>query len=389
MATSYAKPKVVPVVNLEIFGGQTNFDSDKGDFYGNGSWSLAPVIQFDSGAILIPSYSGLLRRTVQVQELVGGALLTQSQQDHNFILKSVHKIGESRWKFKPRIGYMISLLRETQDEGWGDGLFDYKKFVIGPEFELEGNRVRSFRTSLEYFTLRYPNFQSLSSQNFGEEINAGTDVLDLNALDSLSSWDISIWNRGFFSYSLLLSPRWYTDAKVINESGLFDGTDRFDFYYWNAVNLTHSFNGWKPEGINLKNRLAWYTAFTSNLSNQNDFDADQTQFNEDYYTYHEWEVGPRWSADFFKKWRSGLGYTYTQRRYTDRPVQSATGLYTESKTLTELHLYSFDLRYDLPKGFALNSSIAHQVAKSNNKYEQTFRYNYDSTHYFIGFSYAN
>jgi hypothetical protein len=261
--------------------------------------------------------------------------------------------------------------------------------VAGFEFEREGNRLRSFRTGLDYYRLRYPNFQSLSSQQFGSEIAAGTNVLDLNAVDWLTNFDWSLWERSYLSFSALFSPRFYTDSKVVQETGLFSGTNRRDLYFWNAANLYHGFNAIRPESWNIRNAAGFFTSIAINNSNQNNFDANATHFSPNYYSYTEWQAGPRWNTKLGVHWDLDLGYTFSQRRYTDRPVRSATGTYTSGKVNNEIQIYTANARYKLPRGFALNASIAHQISKANQKFEQTYKYNFISTHYFLGISYAN
>ncbi len=387
-SSASAKPQITPIINLEVYGGQTRFNGDKGSFYGNGSWSLAPVLSFGDKTTLIPSYSGLIRRTVMVQELVGGSLLTQSEQDHNFNLTAIHRINNSPWKAKARIGFKRELIRESNDEGWGDGLFDNDKTVAGFEFEREGGKVRSFRTGLEYFYLRYPNFQSLASQEFGTEISGGKDVLDLDALDWLTSVDLLPSKKNIISLSFLLSPRYYRDAKVVEDTGLFSDKKRRDWYYWAAGNAQHLFNPASLFKTKFENTVGFYTSLALNKSNQNNMDAAQTQFNRDYYSYTEWAAGPRFNTKIADKWDVGFGYTFSQRLYANRPLQSKEGTYVSGKVNTEVQLYSFDLAYLLTKSFSINTSVAYQVAKSNQKYEKTYQYNYDSSHYFLGFSYS-
>lgn len=385
----FAGPEVIPVVNLEVFGGQTRYDGDEASFYGNGSWSLASVLKFSDKNTLIPSYAGALRRTVQVQELVGGALLTQSQQTHILKLKDIHRFGESRWKGKAQLGYTKELLRETKDESWGDGIFDYDKYLVGFEAEREGEKFRSLRTGFDVYFLRYPNYETIASREFGSEITAGGNVLDLDAVDWLTSAEVKLYDRGYLNASLLLSPRLYRDARIVEETGLFNSDKRRDFYIWNAYNVQHTFRALKPQSLNMVNVLGLFTSIAYNSSNQNNYDARQTIFNENYYDYREWQAGPRWGAKLGNRWDVGLSYTFTQRRYSDRPVQTPTGAYTGGQINNEIQLYSSQVGFYLLRGISLNASVAHQISKSNQKYEQTYKYNYESTHFFIGVSYAN
>lgn len=388
LAIAQAKPKITPVANVEFFAAKTRFDGDDSSLTGNGNWTVAAAVQLSDKLSLLPSYSGFLRRTVQIQDLVGGGVLTQSEQAHIVNFKAIKRLQNPAWKLKGKVGYKKDLLRESSDEGWGDGLFDYDKYVVGFEVEKEGQRIRSLQTGLDYFMLHYPNFQSLSSSQFGSEIQAGTDVLDLSAIDWLTTMDIQLRQKSFLSVSALVSPRFYKDAKIINDTGAFDSDKREDLYLWNGYNFRQTFRPLRPDTLNMENSAGTSFSWALNDSNQNNFDAANTQFNKNYYSYFEWEVSPSWGARFYRKWRSNIGYAFAQRSYSDRPVQSITGAYTSSKVTTETQTYSGQLAYQFHKNFSVNGNIAYQIAKSNQKYEQTYKYNYEATNFMVGIAFS-
>jgi outer membrane protein assembly factor BamA len=122
-------------------------------------------------------------------------------------------------------------------------------------------------------------------------------------------------------------------------------------------------------------------------SNQSNYDAKRTKFNENYYDYSEWGIGPRLNTRFKEKLGLGLSYLYSRRDYAKRPVQNGDGSYTTDKISTNVTTFRTSISYPIIKGLAIEAQGAWQTSASNMKYETVYRYGYSSSNYFLGFSY--
>src|SRR6266513_1896764 len=113
--------EVKPVVNAELLGGQYYYNGSGSSFGGFSSLVASPFMKFNEKWSLVPLYSGSYQGTKQVQDLVGGGTLFQDSQSHNLSLKGIRAF-DNGLRLKAVTGYGFELLRETKDEGWGQGL---------------------------------------------------------------------------------------------------------------------------------------------------------------------------------------------------------------------------------------------------------------------------
>jgi hypothetical protein len=384
-----AEVKYAPYLNVEFYGGQSVFsgndDSPVSSLNGNGVF--VPALRFGDKFSLLPTVALGYRRSRDVQELAGGGFLTQQQQTRSGSLKGIYAF-DGGWKGKASLGYRQELVKETADEGWGDGLFDYDKTSVGVEAEREGSTLKSLRFGLDYYTTAFPNFQSLSSQsNFGAEINTGADVLDFDATDVSVGSDLAVGEKGMLSNYLLYSSRDFTDQNIVKKDGTYEGSTRKDSFLYVSGGYSRQLPGFSLFGLGVESLAGLDLSYGSLDSDQNNYDASRTKFNENYYDYGELSVGPRVAMRFREKLTLGLGYTFAKRDYADRPVQNADGTYTTDTISNDVTTFRWSLGYPLLKGLGLKAQGAFQNSDSNMEYETVYRYDYSSSHYFLGLTY--
>ncbi len=372
-----------PVARLTLLGGQFFFEDEHTSFSGNGDWLLAPAVKFNDRWSLIPTVNGKYRRVREVQELVGGGFLTRETLENSAIVKGLYALTP-RWKLKAKTSYKNQLLVESEDEKLGKGLYDNNKYGAGLEAERTGKLFRSIRFSLDPYGLRYIRYASLASgTEFGSEINSGANTLDFNAYDATMAADIQLGKRSLLQLNHLTSYRLFLEQKKVTTSGLYTADDRNDVFNQTNLGLSHVLPDWFGEKFQIMAGLDASYAFLT--SNQNNYDAARTKFNENYYGYSEYHAGPRFAARFFDL-ELGVSYDYGRRLYADRPIQDASGSYLSDKIRIDTHSINYSFRYPIIYGFSAIAQGVYRRSNSNIAYERTYRYNYVAQHYFLGLS---
>src|SRR5581483_3654537 len=122
-----------------------------------------PAVAFNDQWSVIPTLSSSWRGTKSVQDLVGGGTVFQQTQDNSASLKGIYSPNKA-WQFKAAGGYYLELLKETRDEVWGKGLFDYQKFSTNLEAERALGEDSSVRLGLDYYYIDFRNYNTLESQ---------------------------------------------------------------------------------------------------------------------------------------------------------------------------------------------------------------------------------
>jgi hypothetical protein len=123
---------ITPYYNASLMGGQYFYETNQGALAGNASLLATASMKFSSDFTLIPLYSGRYQGAKQVQDLAGGGTLFQALMDHMVSVKGVYS-ATPLLKIKPELAIKREYLKETRNEAWGDGLFDYMR----PGFSIE------------------------------------------------------------------------------------------------------------------------------------------------------------------------------------------------------------------------------------------------------------
>lgn len=382
LSGSAAAASWTPVAKVDAFGGQYFFQGKQTSFSGNANWLFSAGLQLSDRDALIPITSGQYRRTREVRELVGGGFLTQESLDNTAGLQWVRLLSRD-WNVKSSLSYKNELITESVDEKLGDGLFDYHKFSLGVELERTGGSLfKSVRQSLGVYAVRFYHYRALSAQSssLGAEVNAGDRVLDFNAYDYSVAADALPREGTLLSGSLLVSVRPYRDQKIVKLSGTYSTADRLDLYWAGALSVRQSLPTWDR----LESAAGLNAGFTRTISNQHNYDAQNTRFNPDFYDYSEASAGPFLALRWNKGPTASLSYDYTQRNYDRRPVQSVSGIYGQDAVRMRTHTVAATFTWPLYKGLSAKVQGSYRRATSNMLYESTYRYNYWTAHYFAG-----
>lgn len=387
-AALQAEMQVVPTGNVSIMGGQYWVTgASPANFSGNADVFFSPAVIISPTQSLLPIYSGSYSGTKDVRELVGGGTLTREMQDHALSLKFIRKY-DGGMKFKLRAGYKVEYLKETVDETWGNGLFDYQKPIIGVELEQAGNRWVA-RLGGDLYTMHYPNYQSLISDGAFEasidtttysELSgrAGEDVLDYTGMAGFYEMGYAFSGsvQGTARYDIIRKD--FKDEKIVTRSGEFADTLRQD----TAHLLTLGVSLRAPKMIMGLTNAAQYYA-----SNQNSFDMANSRFVGGYYGFFENAFMPDITfllgggdqpARLRLFWEIGL------RAYFDRPAQYADGSYKNTKVTQTTNTAGCTVSYPLTSSLSAKFSTTYRDAASNMRYEKNYLYNYYTFNYFAG-----
>jgi hypothetical protein len=380
-----AEMKITPVASLDLLGGKYYLDSDAASFEGRADAYFSPAINLGEGHDLIPVYTGSYSGTQDVQELAGGGVLTRQRQGHSLSLKYVYTRDFD--KYKPRVSYSRALVRETKDESWGDGLFDYDTFSVG--FEAEQERPHgTFAESYDFFSVTYPNYATLLSDS--QSVFSDTDTFNQlstnageNPMDNLS-------HRLAFSYSWFPEPlsmkagydftwRYYGDQALAANPSVgqspFKGDKRSDL----VQNFTLSASRvLKPVFVSAGARVGWLS------SNQASYDNTRQKYMDDYYSYIDFSLTPAMTLMLRNGSQFRFGLEWRKVFYLGRPAQAADGTYGNEEIDQTYWLTSVSARYPLFDRFYARGSFNYQLSDSNMRYEDNYRYNYKSSAWLAG-----
>jgi hypothetical protein len=305
--------------------GQYFFNNSAGSVngYANADMQLLRSLSSDWGFYLDgrAAYTGFK----QVNELAGGGTLFQQSLDFGLGAKWVKRYDEG-WSLKPRAGWRTQLFRETTDETWGKGLYDFWRAEAGIVWEHKtrlGDEIPwTWQLSYDFYYTHYPHFQSLATQ-FGAELrtpNPGTRLLDTvtNQFGYRNEYDLPNFISAWIFYSISFIT--FTDQKIVQSQGQFLSTNRADTYQSLNFGASKRFNDWQTLG---RVRPVAGISFTvaDLISNQNTFDADPSRlkFIGAFYDYWEARLTPNLTTTFLTtKTAVRLGADFAMRSYTAR-----------------------------------------------------------------------
>ena len=372
---TYADFKWTPVAKVSLLGGQIFFEGQNTSFTGNGDWLLAPGMKFSEKITLIPTISGKYRRMREVQELIGGGFLTRQTFENTLSLKGIYKFND-QWKSKLKGTFKNQFLVESADEELGKGLYDNQKIGFG--FELE---------SFDPYQLQFIRYKTLSSgSQFGSEIKSGENTLDFNAYDTTLAAEVPIMAKLTLTGSTLFSYRIYSDQKTVTSAGLYTDSLRKDIYSLSSVGASYSLPNFEYNDFELQTVAGLDLSYTLQDSDQHNYDAARTKFNENYYDYGEYGITPKIASRLFEKLDVVLSYGYTRRSYVNRVIQSSDGTYKTNLLYTNYHTFNYSFKYPLLYGLSANAQGVYRKATSNMEFEKTYRYTYNTQHYYLGLS---
>ena len=373
-----------PSIDISLYGGKYYLDKKPASFDLKTDIFSSFVVSFNEENQLYPIYSFYYNGTQDIQELAGGDVLTRQRMGHSFTLKYKHSKDFN--SIKPRFSYSINYIKETKDENWGSGLFDYNVFSAGVELEQERPDA-TYREYFDFFNVGYPNYSSLISKvetvidttTYSElSKNAGKDVLNSRNYRAGFSYIIFPSNISLTNDFSITYKDFYDQSVVKNPSvggAIFESKKRKDLLF-SLSSLIE----------NTSKKVYLSLGFSLNYldSNQNSYDASRTKYISDFYDYISFDISPQIKLNFKKGGYFSYSFNYTRLNYLGRYSQDVNGNYLSSKIKQNFYLSSLNLAYPIVKNLYAKGVYSYQSVDSNMRYEAGYRYNYNSESFLIG-----
>jgi hypothetical protein len=376
---------------LDLFGGQYFFENQSGAVNGYGVLDAQLAKSYSASSGFYASLRSVYTGFKQVNELSGGGTLFQQSLDNAVGVKWIKRY-EGGYSLKPRVGVKNELFRETRDEKWGMGLYDFTRYEGGLTLERKTRLGLStpwtYQLSWDVYYTRYTRFKSLASQ-YGQELaapNPGSRILDTvtNQLAYAGEFDLPDFVKAdlFASVSLV----GYQDQKVINSDGKYLSSRRSDNYQALNLGVSKRYNDMDALG-RIRPVLGVSLGLANLISNQNHLDTDpkHLKYVRAFYDYSEARLAPSAQFTFIAP---GLvlraTYELAVRGYSGRLAQKSDGTYTGKKLAQYSNSFNVEASYPIAASLDAKLQGNWAASRSNNRYEQVYRYSYDSSMYFAG-----
>ncbi len=375
-------PKIIPIINLDVLGVYSKIQGHNGIGGALVNGLISPVVKLNNRNYIIPLYNINYKRELQVIFEEEGGWLTMETLSHNVYLTYKNVLTKKLTAKVSGLGTW-AFCKETSDEKWGKGLYDYTDAggMLDIEYTLSEPKAKIHRGlgfEVEGYRRKYPNFESLISlatptapevhEKDYDGIKFTLNLLEQDP-DSLS-FDVG--------YQPLL--KYFIDKLVVGSDGvLTSGRKRKDNQHTGNFKINYPFSK------KLRFGLDYQMIF--NNSNQNFYDSQNTiilsddVFTKHYYSYKSFEITPKIAYDIPLKKEKNLtvhiNYSYLDRRYCDRKAQKSNGVYTNNREKDKYHTFGAGFSYPLTSKIKALCLFNYTQAKSNMKYEEYYQYNYD------------
>lgn len=389
LSTTAQATEIKPVINAELLGGQNFYNGADSSFGAVTSLLASPYTKFNDQWSLVPLYSGAYQGTQQVKDLVGGGTLFQESQDHNVSVKGIRTF-ENGLRLKAVTGYGVELLRETKDEAWTKGLYDNHRLSAGTEAEWSWAKDQYVRLAYDYYAIRFPNYQSLSSQaaadGQGRELDAPNVLDSHNHMLTLGS-ESRLPGNGMLQASISRTWTSYPDQHLVDLTGTLTPDTRSD--QSDNLSIQGTWTVYTADQCRISGSLGYSRIHL--YSDQNHYDPSQptTFFNANYYAYVTNSVQTQWTfligeAPWTIQWTGSLA----RQKYADRLVQDSSGAFGSDITRVDYATTGLSVSYPIAKGFQVKATTDFGWDDSNNTDNLVYQYHYNTQTYLFGFTYA-
>ncbi|MHB2025853.1 MAG: hypothetical protein ACYCPQ_04345 [Elusimicrobiota bacterium] len=385
--------EISPIYDFSILGGQNFYTGQTGSLSLDADGLIAPAIKFNDNWSLLPSLSTVYNGTRQVIDIVGGGTLFQSQWDNQAELKAVYQPDGSNWRFKPYTSFKYEFLQQSSQEQLGQGLYDYYQWDVGADAEYVYRDPFSVRFGIDYYQVHFPNYTTLESQtatsfqgqSLAREL-VGNYVLDSQDILLSASADAPILGKLVLVGRADLLYAQYPDQHVVDNSDNLESSLRSDVTPIIGTGIKYP---WQI-GDGIKALGAFNVDYSYVSSNQNSFDASQTQYIPYFYNYGQLTVSPDFKI-FIGPDKNpitcDLSVTWWYDRYPHRPIQDAAGAYLGQDLYTNNWMLETSLNYPMAEHFNLVFNVQYGQGTSNNQFQNFYQYSFTTATYMFGFSY--
>ena len=340
----------------------------------------SPIVKFNSTLYLIPLYTIQFQKVKQFLPEEEGNHLYNTYMVHNFTL-SLRKEFQPGWFVKFSAIGTWNFVKETHEEAWGRGLYDYRDAGAGIDLRhkktVEDNK-QDYTFGFQYYRRQYPNFSSLislASPVPPERREKDFDGFKISTgFENLASGGEEFYIKPYFLI------KHFIDKHLLKD----DGTLNLNQHRQDEVfNLDCGFK------LPLMERLFFYldNNYAYNYSNAGFYDSRNTViladdvFTPHYYSYHSYAISPALEYIYTlaeqKDVKVKLGYSFLDRYYTDRKSQTESGTYSNKEERDSEHCVSSSLAWPLTKKIDFLTKFSYTWSRSSQKYEQYYIYHYN------------
>ena len=384
-----AQPEVIPIGNVTVLGSYSKVcgGSNLSGVYVSGNF--APALKLTPQDYFIPLYSGLYKKQRQIiNEEEGGRLYTTTMS-HN--LSCMHKHLYSELLTQRLTGFVsLNYNRETSDESFGDGLYDYRDYGVNLDYQYNLVKTETDTGTIlfgsKYYFRKYPNFKSLISMT-------RDDVPEKDEKDQKVWGTITRYTHKFadklvlaISYDFLFKR--FADKHTVELNGILEDKKREDKVHYFKLDLDYRAGERFILGLDGEIEL--------NNSNQNYYDTREAGIGDDvfvphYFNYNRYEIRPSLTyllpLEENRNIAFKIAYAYTARDYSNRNVKDAQGAYKSNLQEDRIHAGSFNVNYPINEKLSFLFNVDYTHNTSNMEYEQYYRYDYDIYNILSGLSY--
>ncbi|MCX7910300.1 MAG: hypothetical protein N2505_01790 [Endomicrobia bacterium] len=385
--------KITPIINISLLTGQSTFEGKTSGFSGYLDGNLSFPFRFSYSTTLLPivnlKYSGFK----EVEELLGGGTLYQETFDTFLVIKLIQKLPNDFY-LKPKIILKHEAIKETKEETWKSGLYNYTRSGAGLEFSKNFNKKNTLSFGINLSKIVFPNYTSVAYESrelLGAEysINAATRPLDYNSVHIYVENELKVSKnltlkvslnsntKNFIEQSLVIDGPQYTEEKRKDQSVHLNlGVDYLSMHFKNSFS-----------------NIGVYFTLSKLDSNQNHFyiDPDYPKFIKDFYDYTTIKLSLPFKYTFPIGEKTSvltLVLSSERKNYTQRPTQDATtGEFLEEKVYINYNVLIASFEYRLTNNFSIKTIFNFYKSQSNMKYEKVYRYNYSGGYYLLGITY--
>ncbi len=381
-ALSASKEALFYVLEAEALGGYSSITGHQGTFSSIDNWLVSPTLKLNDGLYWINIYNGSYNRSAQVVAQEEGGREANTTQQHSLSSSFKFKINES-WSLRPLFFTDWIFVNQTNDEDFGDGLYDYRDIGGGIESSWTTldtkDRKDELRLGFRYLNREYPNYQSLLSL-FDPNGAIETNEKDLNGYkinlghDSRSRNDWSWGLEGIFFY------KDYTDKKTINSNGIRStGDTREDIVEYLNAHLSHPLG--KEWGFRLDGQFAANQSDLDFYDTHNTLALGDDNFLKDYFDTVSFLARPAltYTRNIKKDMDFVLSanYSFYALLYPGRKAQNVSGVYQTDDQRDFTHTFSVKASYPITDHLSWVALGSYTIADSNQKFENFYLYSYD------------
>ncbi len=381
-------------LEAEVLGGYSEIKGRDGIGSTTDRWSVSPNYKASDSLYWLNVYNGTYDRSSQVVVQEDGGRRTETTQSHSISTAFKYYINPN-WSLRPHAFADWVFVNETEDEDFGDGLYDYEDYGGGLEsawsLDQSADSFREVRAGFRIFDRQYPNYQSLISQ----VTLAGNSPTEINEKDFVGykfNVDYEKQERQAWSYGAgwILVYKDFSDKRTIDSNGIRSASDtREDFLEYINVYAAHP--------INDAFRFRVNGQFALNISNLDFYDTHNTvtltddDFVKEYFDYYSFTINPtltyRNELQENKFLELTVGYSFNILHYLERKAQNVAGVYGSEDQEDTTHTLSLRGSYTLTPNINWVTTGSYTFADSNQEFENFYLYNYDLWSVLTGISF--